>query len=148
MTKKQIYRSPWFDLRGYRACTVKYSDGTRKTVLEHREVMEKHLGRRLTSEEIVHHKDEDKRNNDLENLELTDLSSHSSHHLSRPTEMVHLICEYCDKEFERLARHERGNQKRGKHGPFCGRSCAGRWSRQQQILQGRINLRRITESPE
>lgn len=42
--KKEIYRSNWFDLEGYNACTVKYSDGSKKTVLQHRELMEEHLG--------------------------------------------------------------------------------------------------------
>lgn len=39
-------------------------------VPEHRLVMEKKLGRRLTRQEVVHHKDRNKKNNDPENLEL------------------------------------------------------------------------------
>ncbi len=38
--------------------------------LEHRVVMEKKLGRYLTSEEVVHHKDFNPSNNDPDNLEL------------------------------------------------------------------------------
>lgn len=37
---------------------------------EHRLIMEKCLGRKLLRNEIVHHKDEDKSNNKLENLEI------------------------------------------------------------------------------
>ena len=38
--------------------------------LEHREVMERHLGRSLKEHETVHHKDGNRQNNALENLEL------------------------------------------------------------------------------
>jgi hypothetical protein len=47
------------------------------TVLEHRLVMEKKLGRYLTSEEVVHHIDRNKLNNDINNLML--FPSNSEH---------------------------------------------------------------------
>lgn len=39
-------------------------------VLEHRHVMEQHLGRYLDPAEVVHHKDGDRTNNAIDNLEL------------------------------------------------------------------------------
>ena len=49
-------------------------DGERQ--LEHRLVMEKKLGRKLQSHELVHHRDEDKGNNEPDNLALTTRRDH------------------------------------------------------------------------
>lgn len=47
---------------------------------EHRYIMEQYLGRKLRKDEVVHHKDGNKRNNDIENLVLMSRSEHSREH--------------------------------------------------------------------
>ena len=49
----------------------------------HRVVMENHLGRLLTEEEIVHHINEDKRDNRLENLAIVSKAEHNKIHLTK-----------------------------------------------------------------
>jgi hypothetical protein len=51
------------------------ADGTLGYVLEHRLVMEQHLGRYLLPTEVVHHIDGDPTNNDIANLRLFDTQS-------------------------------------------------------------------------
>lgn len=49
---------------------------------EHRVIAEQLFGRKLTADDIVHHKDGDRRNNDPGNLELTNRVEHARHHLA------------------------------------------------------------------
>lgn len=65
---------------GYRGIVVVRG---RPYVLEHRHIMAQHLGRPLRKDEIVHHKDGNRLNNNLENLEVLSPSQHSLLHHSK-----------------------------------------------------------------
>jgi hypothetical protein len=64
------------DDRGY----VRISIGNRKYRYEHRLVMDKELGRRLEKEEIVHHNDGIKNNNNVNNLSIMSNKEHMKLH--------------------------------------------------------------------
>lgn len=52
--------------------------GSGKWITQHRKVMAEHLDRPLTKHDVVHHRDGDRTNNDISNLQLVTPGSHSN----------------------------------------------------------------------
>ena len=67
-------------------------------VAEHRIIFEKHLGRKLMKGEIIHHRNGDKLDNRLENLQLLTTKTHSSGIETKHSEDIHKLL----MEIERL----------------------------------------------
>ena len=91
---------------------------------EHRYIMTQQLGRELTSTEIIHHKDGIKKNNDINNLEITTVFDHPTLHSKGETQ-IQLTCAKCGNEFFRNVRNVRTKLKNGQQDFYCNRSCAG-----------------------
>jgi hypothetical protein len=102
-------------------------------VFEHRVVVENHLKRLLTVDEIVHHKNGEKKDNRIENLEVMDRIEHvRMHALERGFLNCILKCPNCDTIFERSYRQAFQTAPK-KFGVFCTRSCSGKFSRKEQL---------------
>lgn len=64
-----------------------------RTVNIHRHVMEQHLGRALSRAEVVHHKNHDRYDNRIENLEVLSHREHAQHHVRKhPNEKACAMC--------------------------------------------------------
>lgn len=65
---------------GYRLLSDHGSRKNPNRILEHRLVMEQHIGRKLRRDEIVHHKDRNRLNNSVSNLQIMSQSDHMRLH--------------------------------------------------------------------
>lgn len=111
-------------------------------VLEHRVVMENKLGRLLKRREVVHHKNEHKKDNEDRNLRLMKWSKHSRHHaLQRGTNKVKLRCPWCRTKFRRDRSQTFLGKKSGTY-TCCSPSCRGKFSRMVQLNGLTRNVRK------
>jgi hypothetical protein len=96
------------------------------SVLEHRHVMEQHLGRKLRSDEHVHHINENKTDNRLENLQVMSMVEHLNYHTPRGPRKgtVFFKCTTCGGDVLRNQFHQRKYAN-----IFCNRECWRQYKR-------------------
>lgn len=96
-------------------------------VLEHRIVMENYLNRVLTKDEVVHHINEDKKDNRIENLVVMDKKEHVKHHMEYKKRTIYLKCPWCEKSFTRT--RNKTYLLNGTRYTCCSRRCSGKINR-------------------
>lgn len=87
-------------------------------VKEHRLIIEKHLGRYLTQDEHVHHINENKKDNRIENLEVMTNSQHRIFHQTK--DLNGRICLLCNSTKTYITKHNnRPHWFKYKNGYIC-----------------------------
>ena len=98
-----------------------------------RYLMEQHLDRKLTNEEEVHHKDHNKMNDVIENLEVKNKTIHRREHNIKPIIIEH--CYICGSDIivdsKKRANHYRSKNKNPDKW-FCSKHCSGIFGQKEQ----------------
>lgn len=125
---------------------VIFPDKKRKTVSYPKYLIENHLQRYLEQDETVDHIDCDFTNNSLSNLRILKRGEHTRQDVKRYAGQD-FKCPECNKSFSLSGRKLHNaihNRKKGKAGPFCGRSCAGKYSKKVQTDQSeRLKVKQV-----
>ncbi len=102
-----------------------YGPGIRVTLSYPKFLMEISLGRKLEADETVDHIDENVENNELDNLQILSRAENAYKSSKAGTGFVVVSCIRCKKNVTKRGSDVRANRRKGKKGPYCGRSCAG-----------------------
>lgn len=135
----KIY-GPYKGKDGRERVVVIYPNGNRTTVSYPKYLTECRLGRYLSDNETVDHTDTDFNNNVPSNIEVKDRSQHVKDDVRRYKSQS-FICPGCGKKFLLSGRklHDAiWNRKRNKAGPFCSRSCAGKYGKSVQLGEQKL----------
>lgn len=101
-------------------------------------LMEKHLGRQLSDNEEVHHKDKNPLNNELSNLEIRQRGEHQAEHSKKFFDTM-ATCYWCGREFLWTGKQQqyfysnRRNHNIATKTPFCSRQCSGQYGKSVQM---------------
>ena len=86
------------------------------------------------STQVIHHKNHNKHDNRIENLELITIKEHNKSHSEKPWSYVFATCLFCKNIFRVRGNLYRQRIKDNKGKIYCGRSC--------QIKQRHLDLKK------
>jgi hypothetical protein len=94
----------------------------------HRVQKENELGRFLGKDEIVHHANENKHDDRLENLEMVGRVEHAKHHAEHQAKReqpdIELQCPFCKERFFKPANYYMRSERDNQSGAGCSNRCA------------------------
>ena len=116
---------------------VTYKDGHTEFKSYPRVLMEQKLGRKLLSNEDVHHLDGDVTNNDISNLEIVPHGEHQRQHNPPKYKDKLAVCEICGKKFiwtvKRQSNYVRDLNRNKNRIITCSKSCSSYYGRLIQL---------------
>ena len=110
-------------------------------------LMEQHLGIKLTEDETVDHKNRDKTDDRIENLQILSRSVHAKKD-ARRVRLVEITCIWCGVKTYKVVRYLKHNEKQQKSGPFCSKTCSGKYGAELQNNRTKKLDRTPTPKPE
>lgn len=122
-----VIHGPYLDKGLDRMVVNVHRGGRHGNMTYARFLMQEHLQRVLGPDEHVDHQDEDHRNDLIDNLQILTPAA-NTRKTRGEIEYFEFTCPQCGNPGIQKARNVRHNRKLGKAGPFCGRSCAGKYS--------------------
>jgi hypothetical protein len=111
-----------------------FPDKTKRVITYAKYLMEQHLKRTLSNTETVDHIDRNKTNDVIENLQILNLPEHAKLD-AKYVNLVEITCVLCNKKAFKQPKNIKHNSKQGKAGPFCSKSCCGKYGRKLQLNQ-------------
>ena len=103
----------------------------KKTISFPKAIMEVYLGHKLGKDDTVDHIDRDKTNDAISNLQVINRKTHASLDAIR-RHSVFSTCPTCQMEFE-LTKNQLNKRSNILAGPFCSKTCAGKYGKSIQL---------------
>jgi hypothetical protein len=106
-----------------------------------------HIKRKLKKTEHIDHKDENKINDDLDNLQILTPKENNRKHIKskgKETKYVDKICHICECRFKLLKRYFKSKSSKGQTVFCCSKTCAGK---NKKITQKGIKRKTTKEIP-
>jgi hypothetical protein len=118
---------PYTRKDGRKHLCILHGDGRRQTLSYPRYLMQVHLGRELLPHEHIDHINNNKLDNRIENLQILTRSENAKKHwIGVQRKTYEFICPCCGKTAVKYLNEVASNRKKGKKGPYCSRTCAGK----------------------
>lgn len=89
-----------------------------KYIYEHHYVWWKYKNKIIEKGFIIHHKNHNKHDNSIENLEILSIKEHNKLHI-RKTKLIELVCGYCNQKFDRKLARYKQDIKSGSKKFYC-----------------------------